>query len=112
MAKLFYDHLIIIEEVIILLDQKKTDVKEKEKLLAIIDDTLNHRILNIILTHLRKHHHEEFLKKIAHHPYDSGIMLFLKEKTTVDIEKEIMKTANNVKRSVIKEIHNHSAKAT
>lgn len=105
MAKLFYDHLLVIEEVVAVLDKHTITKDEKEKFVALIDETLHHHILDEILTHLPHAHHEEFLQKLVSHPYDPGIMKYLKEKTAVDIEIVIVKRANAVKKTLIKEIN-------
>lgn len=105
MAKLFYDHLIIIEDVVAVLDFYQVTKGEQEQLLEVIDQALNHQILDVILRHLPKEYHEEFLQKLAHHPYDPGILIFLKETTPVDIETKIRQTASNAKRKAIKQIH-------
>ncbi len=104
MAKLFYDHLIIIEEIVAVLDTHNLSPKDKQTFLELIDKTMHHHILDAILTHLPEEHHETFLKKLHGAPHDPNIMSFLKEHSSVDIEKEILKQANTVKKTLLKEI--------
>ena len=104
MSKLFYDHLIIIEELIIILDRHGVSNAERKKLLSLIDETMNHHILDEILTHLPKEHHTEFLGKLVKHPNDIGLIPYLKGKTPVDIEKNILLRANKVKKELKKHI--------
>ncbi len=104
MAKIFYDHLIVIEEVIAVLDEHKLDSEERKELLQLIDETLHHEILDVIFTHLPKEKHELFLTRFHQAPHDVKLLEFLQEVTAVDIEKEILKTANRVKRFALSEI--------
>lgn len=104
MSKLFYDHLIIIEEVAAVLAGHNLTDKEREEILDIIDQTMHQEILDTILQHLPTRHHETFLVHFHAAPNDKKILDFLKENSSVDIEKKILKTANSVKKKVLKEI--------
>ncbi len=104
MTKLFYDHLIIIEEIVAVLVEHKLSKKEQEEILDLVDQTMHQEILATIMHHLPKDHHERFLIHLHATPGDKKIMEFVKEKSGVDIEKEILKTADRVKRNVLKEI--------
>jgi hypothetical protein len=107
MTKLFYDHLIIIEDILVVLDTKQLSQPDKEKILSLIDEDLHHQIIDIILTYLPKDHHPEFLQKLIHHPYDPEIMKFLIEKSPVDIEKKIIITANKAKKKIMKHLNGY-----
>ena len=102
--KIFYDHLILIEEIELILTTHQLTREECEQILHVIDKTMHSEILQTILKHLPLHKHEEFLTKFHAAPHDKSIMTFLKDHTLVDIEKEILKTANIVKHTVFKEI--------
>lgn len=104
MTKVFYDHLIIIEEIIAVFDLRGIRGDEREEFLQLIDQTMHHEILGTILTHLPREHHEEFLIRFHAAPHDASLMTYLNERVSVDIEKEILKAANNVKKTLIKEI--------
>jgi hypothetical protein len=103
-AKIFYDHLIIIEEVEMILITHQLTKEECEEILQLIDRTMHNEILQKILSHLPRHHHEEFLTRFHAAPHDNKLMTFLKDHTIVDIEKEIMIVADSVKKKVLKEI--------
>lgn len=105
MSKVFYDHLIIIEEIVLFLDKHEINQERKKEILTYVDQTMHHHILDTILTHLPKHHHEQFLKKFYSAPYDVSLIQFLKEKVEADIEAEILKTADKVKKEIIKLIN-------
>jgi hypothetical protein len=104
MTKLFYDHLIIIEEVTEVLVTHQLTQRECQEILELVDRAMHSEILNTIFKHLPKPHHEMFLVHLHAAPHDRKILEFIKEKSAVDIEKEILKTANAVKKKVIKEI--------
>jgi hypothetical protein len=104
MTKLFYDHLIIIEEVVALFEQHGIGTAERRQLLSLIDTTMHQEILTTILTLLPRKHHEEFLIRFHAAPHDASLLVYLKDRSVVDVEKEILKAANNVKKTLIKEI--------
>ena len=104
MNKIFYDHLIIIEEITEVLATHQLTRSECEEILELVDKTMHTEILQSILKHLPHHHHEEFLMKFHAVPHDIGLMTYLKDRTVVDIEKIILLTANKVKKNVLKEI--------
>ncbi len=104
MAQLFYDHLIVIEEVTAVLDEHKLTANERAEFLHLIDQTLHHEILDTIFTHLPKDKHEVFLTKFHLAPHDVKLLEFLQEAISIDIEKEILKTANKVKRRAMSSI--------
>lgn len=104
MNKIFYDHLIIIEEITEVLATHQLTRDESEEILHLVDKTMHTEILQSILKHLPHHHHEEFLTKFHAMPHDISLMRYLKEHTVVDIEKVILLTANKVKKTVLREI--------
>ena len=106
-AKLFYDHLIIIEEIVAVLDEHKVKAKEKEKILRIIDRTLEHEIMDVIFTYLPKAHHEEFLRMFHASPHDPRLLSYLTDHSTVNIELAILDRANKTKRKFLKEVKRH-----
>ena len=63
MSKLFYDHLVNIEEIIIVLSEYDISEDDRQQILSTIDETIHHHVLDIIFTHLPREHHEEFLEK-------------------------------------------------
>jgi len=101
MAKLFYDHLIIIEEVIAV-------VGSDSKALALIDATIQHEILDAIFSYLPREKHEEFLTLFHRAPADARLMPYLQEHTAINIELAILDRANKTKRKILKEIKKHS----
>ena len=99
MAKIFYDHLVIREEITVELDKYSLVREEKEELVQLVDETLHHQILNIILTHLPKDQHRGFLEKFHKTPHDESLLKYIK-----DFEQEIIKEAQKIKRELLSEI--------
>ncbi len=101
MSKIFYDHLIVIEEITTVLDGKSITAEARQEVLSYADQTLHHHVLDVILTHLPKEHHETFLTRFHQAPHDESLLTFLKEKITVDIEKEILSEVQKVKKEIV-----------
>jgi hypothetical protein len=104
MSKIFYDHLIIREEITAQLDLHKIDPEEREELLEIIDETLHHATLNVILNHLPKEHHSEFMTRFHAAPHDESLLDYLQQKITTDIRSEIKLQAQKIKKEILQEI--------
>lgn len=107
MAKIFYDHLIIIEEVVAVLDEHDLPSDKRAEFLKLIDQTLHHEILDVILAHLPKSVHKTFLTQFHQTPHDPSLMNVLKEHSEIDIEKAILKRANATKKKLVRSIRNH-----
>lgn len=104
MSKVFYDHLILLEEVIAELDRYKLDPVERTELINLADQHLHHHVLNIILTHLPKDLHPEFLNRLQSAPHDQALMAFLKQEIKTDIESAIKVQAKKIKAEILIEI--------
>jgi hypothetical protein len=101
MAKLFYNHLIIIEEI--------TAVTGNDpKLLDLVDQTLQNEILDVILTYLPREKHEEFLQKFHTAPHDITLMQYLADHSPVNMELAILDRANKTKRKLLATIKKHT----
>ncbi|HUW24774.1 MAG TPA: hypothetical protein VMW04_04075 [Patescibacteria group bacterium] len=104
MSKIFYDHLIKIEEVIVELEGHQLEDGEKEELISLIDDTFHHQTLNLILSHLSSGQQENFLTRFNEAPYDPDLLNFLKETITDDVEEMIKKEAEKIKKEILSDI--------
>jgi hypothetical protein len=107
MSKVFYDHLVIREEIDCVLNNYRLDKEEKEELIQIIDQTLHHHILNVVLNHLPKDIHREFIELLNKDPGSDALMDLLKIHSP-EVEFEIKKQAQKVKREILDEIHKNS----
>ncbi len=100
MANLFYDHLIIIEEI-------EAVVGKDKKALELIDAVLQHEILDVIFSYLPREKHEEFLAHFHRTPNDAKLMRYLQEHCVINIELAILDRANKTKRKLLKEVKKH-----
>lgn len=104
MAKIFYDHLVLREEVTAEIDAHNLPPEERDELVHLVDEILHHTTLNVILNHLPKEHHRDFMVRFHAAPHDPELLLFLQRQTTVDIESEIHHHAVKVKQDIINDI--------
>lgn len=112
MSKVFYDHLVLIEEIWILIEALPISSYEKQKAKQMTEETMHYKILTVILDHLPKKHHEEFLLRFHSAPHDGAHLKFLQEKVDVVIHHEIAHAAEKLKVEVIKELKKHKGKGT
>lgn len=101
MSSIFYDHLIIIEEVVIVFDRYNISKKDQKKLISLMDQTLHTNILEVILTHLPKKQHEDFLNMFIQNPNDPRLFDIIKKQGNKNIVKKILNRANKVKKDMI-----------
>jgi hypothetical protein len=98
MSKIFYDHLIVLEEVRFHIDKVAKTSEEKEELWKLVDEIIHHRVLTAILEKLPEKHHNDFLKKFYAAPHDESLIAYLNEKINEDFESFIkgeVKTLSN-----------------
>src|SRR3989344_2180727 len=98
MSKIFYDHLILIEELFEEIDQVEGTEMDKAELKKILDDIVHHRILSKIL---------ELLHAA---PFALDHLEYLEEKTDRDITSELVLIAVTVKKELKTEIHKYKPK--
>ena len=104
MSKVFYDHLVVIDDIVVELDRHEIPPADREQFLKNLDEVLHHHILDTVLLFLPREHHDHFLDRFAREPHHPNILDFLKEKTKVDIEHEIKQTVDYVKKKILKDI--------
>jgi hypothetical protein len=104
MSKIFYDHLVIREEIDFVLNSYRLDPEEREEIVDIIDQTLHHHILNVILNYLPREKHPEFISRLHASPGDETLLDYLKTHAHPEIEAEIKKQAAKVKQEILAEI--------
>jgi len=104
MSKIFYDHLIVFEELEVEVNKMAKTQEEKEELWKLIDEILHLRILSKILDNLPSQHHQEFLEKLHTSPYDERLIQFLNERIEKDLEEFLRKEIGDLEREIIKSI--------
>ena len=86
MSRIFYDRLIILEEVEVSINSVAKTTVEKEELWALVDEIIHHRVLTAILDKLPEESHNDFLDRFSTSPYDDSLISYLNEKIDEDIE--------------------------
>ncbi len=104
MKKVFYDHLVLIEEVITELDLHELDPDDREELIRLADENLHHQVIDLILRELPKPKHEFFLDHFQKAPDDEKLLTFLKREISDEIEEKIKIEAARVKKEILAEI--------
>lgn len=110
MSKLFFDHLVIREEIDFELNSYTLDTEDREELLEVIDQTLIHHVLNVVLNHLPKAKHPEFVAKFHAAPNSDALIDYLKTHAHPEIESEIKKQAVKIKSEILSEIRKARSK--
>jgi hypothetical protein len=108
--KIFYDHLILFEEISSELEPYSENIQDLAELMELVDRHLHHHTLNVIFTHLPACHHEEFISLLSLNPQDEKLLDYLKERISVDIEKEITLKAEQIKKEILSEIKSREKK--
>jgi hypothetical protein len=104
MSIIFYDHLINKQEILILVDKTEGEENHKNKVKQLIDDILHQGVVEFTLKKLKPKHHQTFLSRLHHAPYDPEILDYLKEKIAQDIEEQIQNYADKLVKKVRKDL--------
>ncbi len=96
MQKIFYDHVIVLDVFIAKLDAHGIDAGEKKKILGTVEKILHHELLDVILFHLPRGHHEVFLESFHKAPGDKKHLDFIKTHARTDIETLLEKRVGEV----------------
>lgn len=104
--KQFYHEVVETDSVVVKLHEVGLSEEEKAHLIALMDSSLHHVILDAILTELSPQDKKLFLKELATDDHEA-IWKFLRSKIT-GIEDKIQKAANDLKKELhedIKDVH-------
>jgi hypothetical protein len=104
MSKLYYDHLVILEDVEIELNQMGLDRSERAEIEDLIEETIHHRVLERVLQHLPQEHHEEFLGKFTKAPHDPSLIRYLDQKIEASVERHIKDEMEKLKKELLEDI--------
>lgn len=105
MTKLFFDHLIVLDQVEIEIKKSAKTKEEQEELWGLVDEIISHKALDVILGRLERHHHEEFLDIFHKNPHDETLIFdYLKEKIGDNIEDILRAELGNVAFDLLREI--------
>ncbi len=104
MSRIFYDHLIIFEEVDREIKNVTDLAEEREELWQLIDEIIHHRVLASILDILPREHHEEFLLSFHESPYSDTHIVYLNKMIKGDIEELLRNEIKSIEAEILHEI--------
>lgn len=102
MKKHFYSHIIEIDSVFVAIDLLEMEKGEREELIAIVESSIHHIVLDTVLSELSEHDKKVFLAHVADENHDN-IWSLLQEKTP-RIEHKIRKGVDKFKQDLHKDI--------
>lgn len=100
--KYFYTHLIEIESLIVELDKLDLSLEERAHLASLVDSSLHHTILDVVLSQLSEEDKRVFLNHLQKNDHDK-IWQFLTSKVD-KIEEKIKVAAEDLKKQLYKDI--------
>ncbi len=101
--RVFWDKLIEIDDLQAEIEQYKLPRKEKTELLKVVYQTIDIRILDIVLSSLPKEKHQSFLDRLTKKPKHNKLLKFLKENVE-NIEDKIQNLAKEVKKEILEKL--------
>ena len=101
MSKIFFDHLIILDDVESEIKNFTDSDDSRHELWQIIDEIVHHRVFDCIFNHLPDEHHHDFLDKFHETPHDDSLMEYINEKTKEKIEEHIEQEVNGLKKELL-----------
>lgn len=104
MSKLFFDHLVTLEEVDIEISKISQTSEEKEELWNLVDEIVNHRMMITILDKLSIDHHEDFLSRFHEAPHHEAHLDYLNDRLEEKIEEIIKREVAILKIELLQEI--------
>lgn len=104
MSILFFDRLLVLDEVDQEIKAKAKTAEEREELWGLVDEIVHHRLMGCVLDRLPAQNRPEFLARFNKAPHDEGLFKFLTEKIGEDIEEFLKKEIGLLKSEILHEI--------
>jgi hypothetical protein len=105
MSKLFFDHLIYLEEVEVEIKRTAATKEERDELWGLVDEIVTHKVLSKVLDKLPREHHEEFLELFHKSPHDEVVIFsYLRINAGNSIEDDLKRDLKNLGRDLLREI--------
>jgi len=104
MSKLFFDQLLVLDEVEGEIKKIAKTQEEKEELWGLVDEMVHHRVLGCVLDRLPRENHEEFLERFHASPQDESLLGYLKEKIGDNIDELIRQEIGDLAFELLEEI--------
>lgn len=109
MSRLFYDHLLNLDELEKRVKKITKDKEEQHEIFRLVDEIVHHRVIGCILHQLPDEHHQDFLHKVSERPHDRSIISFLRERIAHDIEEFIKLEIHRVAIELLKIVADETA---
>lgn len=100
--KHFYSHIVEVDSLVFQLDQMGFTQEEKTHLISLVDSSLHHVVLDVVLSELSENDKQIFLKKLASEDHDA-VWELLNNKIE-HIEEKIKKAADELKEELHRDI--------
>ena len=104
MSKLFFDQLVVLDDIDGEIKKLTKSREEKEELWQLVDEMVHHRGLGCVLDALPRGNHDEFLEKFHTAPHDESLMDFLREKVGDNIDELIRQEIGGLAFELLEEI--------
>lgn len=104
MSVIFYDRLIVLDNLDKKLKKLVSSNEELQELWSLIEEMIHHRVIGCVLDRLPEEKHTEFLSRFQERPHDERILDYVKENVQEDIEKIIKKEVKNLHKEILAEI--------
>jgi hypothetical protein len=106
MSQLFYDDLIVLDEVDAVIKKTASSKEEREELWGLVDEILNHKVLETILDELPKESHGEFLELFHKCPHDEVVIFgYLKKKTGQNMEEKLRGKLRDIGTDILRDLN-------
>jgi hypothetical protein len=104
MSRVFYDHLLELENLSSHINEICETEEERVELWHIIDEIIHHRVLGCVLDHLSIEHHEPFVERFKNEPHNEELIVFINGKIEHDIEEKIMENVKILQEELLREL--------
>ncbi len=104
MSKVYYDHLIVLDDIEKKIKKIAQTQEEREELWQLVDDIIHHRVLACVLDNLPKDNHKEFLGMFHEAPHSLNLMDYLKERIKENIEELIKQEIGGLASELLKDL--------
>ena len=107
MSKLFFDHLLSLDNLDKEIKKMAKTPEEREELWLLVDEIIHHKVFDIILEKLPKDNHEEFLEMVHKFPHDEDFLFgYLKNKIGENIEDILRAELGDLTYEILKDATN------
>lgn len=100
MNKLFYSHLVDLQDLEKLLSHESVDENDRTTLLATAHETIHIEVVHFILNNIPHHERHMFLKYVETKPHDDGLWVYV-NKSIDDAESKLTRLITQVKQDFI-----------